>query len=100
VAEQSPRVVERERRRPVVTWPRIDFGTIVRLLVASAIVGMAMAYFDFTPRDVVRYVTGFASEVVDNAAAWVGTGISYVLLGAVIVIPIWLISVLLKTFRR
>ena len=83
-----------------MTWPRIDFGTIVRLLVASAVVGMAMAYFDFTPRDVVRYVTGFASEVVDNAAAWVGTGISYVLLGAVIVIPIWLISVLLKTFRR
>ena len=83
-----------------MTWPRIDFGTIVRLLVASAIVGMAMAYFDFTPRDVVRYVTGFATEIVDNAAAWVGTAVSYVLLGAVIVIPIWLISLLLKTFRR
>ena len=83
-----------------MTWPQITVGTIVRLLVASAIVGMAMAYFDFTPRDVVGYLTGFASEIVDNAAAWVGTSISYVLLGAVIVIPIWLISVLLKTFRR
>jgi hypothetical protein len=70
-----------------VTWPQVTAGTVLRLLVASAVVGMAMAYFDFTPRDVVRYVTGFATEIVDNAAAWVGTAISYVLLGAVIVDP-------------
>ncbi len=99
VAERSHRDGH-ERRRFAVTWPQVTAGTVLRLLAASAVVGMAMAYFDFTPRDVVRYVTGFATEIVDNAAAWVGTAISYVLLGAVIVVPIWLISLLLKTFRR
>jgi hypothetical protein len=64
------------------------------------VVGMIMAFLGVTPRDVLGYVTGFANEAMNNAAAWAGSAISYVLLGAVIVIPIWLLSVLFKTFNR
>ena len=83
-----------------MTFPQITAGTILRLLAASLVVGALMAWLGLSPGEIVRYITGFANEVLENAAAWVGTVISYVLLGAVIVIPIWLVAVLLKTFRR
>ena len=83
-----------------MTFPQITAGTILRLLAASLVVGALMAWLGVTPGEIVRYITGFAGEVLDNAAAWVGSVVSYVLLGAVIVIPIWLVAVLLKTFRR
>jgi hypothetical protein len=80
--------------------PQLNVGTLVKLLIASLVVGMIMAFLGITPRDVLGYVTGFANEAMNNAAAWAGSAISYVLLGAVIVIPIWLLSVLFKTFNR
>jgi hypothetical protein len=83
-----------------MTMPQITAGTLLRLLLASLIVGAVMAFLGITPRDVLSYATGFAHDVIENAAAWVGSIFSYVLLGAVIVIPIWLISLLLKTVSR
>lgn len=80
--------------------PRITFGTVLRILLASLVVGMAMAWFEVSPRDLLRYVTGLANHVIDNAQAWVGWAVSYVLLGAVIVVPIWLLSYLFKYLRR
>lgn len=80
--------------------PQVTAGTIARLLVASLAVGMVMAFLGLTPREIVSYATGFARDAVENAQAWLGAFVSYVLLGAVIVVPIWLASVLLKSFRR
>lgn len=99
VAERSHRDGH-ERRRFAVGWPRISAGTVLRLLVASAVVGAAMAYFELTPTDMLRYASSFAGEIFESATNSVGAVIKYVLLGAVIVIPIWLISVLLTSFRR
>jgi type IV secretory pathway VirB6-like protein len=87
-------------RRRALSLPRVTVGTLVRLLLASLAVGAAMALLGVTPRDILAYATGFTREVVENAAAWVGTAVSYVLLGAVIVIPIWLLSLLFRSFRR
>lgn len=80
--------------------PQITFGTVLRILVASLIVGAVMAWFDITPSWVLGTVTGLAKDAIDNAQAWLGSAISYVLLGAVIVVPIWLLSYLLKFLRR
>ncbi len=80
--------------------PQLTIATLVKLLIASLVVGMIMAFLGITPRDVLGYVTSFANEAIENAAAWAGSAISYVLLGAVIVIPIWLLSMLFKTFNR
>jgi hypothetical protein len=38
--------------------------------------------------------------VLANAQAWIGWTIKYVLLGAVIVVPIWLAGYLLQFLRR
>jgi hypothetical protein len=80
--------------------PQLTIATLVKLLIASLVVGMIMAFLGITPRDVLSYVTSFANEAIENAAAWAGSAISYVLLGAVIVIPIWLLGLLFRTFNR
>jgi hypothetical protein len=80
--------------------PNITFGTILRILVASLVVGMAMAWFDVQPRDILGWVTGSVEEVLANAQAWIGWTIKYVLLGAVIVVPVWLLGYLFQFLRR
>lgn len=82
-------------------------GTLLRLLLASLIVGLVLTWLDVEPNDLVararaafawalaqvRAVTG---DLVDSAGDVVG----YVLVGAVVVVPIWLLSVLWKALRR
>jgi Family of unknown function (DUF6460) len=79
---------------------RITFNTILRILVASLLVGMAMAFFEVQPRDVLHWVTGGIDDALANAQAWIGWTVKYVLLGAVIVVPIWLLWYLLQFLRR
>jgi hypothetical protein len=78
----------------------ITFNTVVRIVVASLVVGMAMAWLDVQPRDVLSWVTGGINDVLANAQAWIGWTVKYVLLGAVIVVPIWLLWYLLQFLRR
>ena len=80
--------------------PQISFNTILRILAASLVVGMAMAWFNVQPRDVLHWVTGGIGEAMANAQEWAGWTIKYVLLGAVIVVPIWIIWYLLQFLRR
>ncbi len=80
--------------------PQITFGTIVRILLASLLAGMAMAWFDVRPGDVLHWVTGSFDEAIANAQAWTGWTIKYVLLGAVVVVPIWVLWYLLQFLRR
>ncbi len=82
-------------------------GTLLRLLLASLIVGLVLTWLDVEPNDLVdrargavawglaqaRAVTG---DLVDSAGDVVG----YVLVGAVVVVPIWLAGVLWKALRR
>jgi Family of unknown function (DUF6460) len=80
--------------------PQITFGTLVRVLVASMIVGMAMAFFGIQPADLLAWLTGGLRDVAANAEAWVGWTLKYVLLGAVVVVPIWVLWYLLQFLRR
>jgi hypothetical protein len=70
------------------------------VLLASLVVGMVMAWFEVQPRDILRWITGNVDEVFSNAQAWIGWAIKYVLLGAVIVVPIWLLTYLVQFLRR
>jgi hypothetical protein len=80
--------------------PRITFGTVVRILIASLVVGMAMAFFNVQPGDVLSWVTTSFDEAMANAEAWIGWTVKYVLLGAVVVVPIWVLWYLLQFLRR
>ena len=80
--------------------PQITFTTILRILFASLLVGMAMAWFDVRPDDILYWLTSNIAEAAANAQAWAGWTIKYVLLGAVVVVPIWVLWYLLQFLRR
>ena len=80
--------------------PQITFSTILRILLASLVVGMAMAWFDVQPGDILHWLTGSLGEALANAHAWIGWTVKYVLLGAVVVVPIWVLWYLLQFLRR
>ena len=63
--------------------PRITLGTLLRILVASLVVGMVMAFFGVQPTDILAWLAESVREAGANAEAWIGWTATYVLLGAV-----------------
>lgn len=76
--------------------PQITVSTIVKLVIASIIVGAVMAFFNWQPMDVYEWVAAQIGHIFRNIQHYTGAAISYFLLGAVVVVPIWLIMYLLK----
>ena len=81
--------------------------TLLQLLLASLIVGFVLAQLDIQPTDLVVRVreaalqaVAFVRAAVDDLAGSAGDVVGYVLLGAVVVVPVWLLGLLLRTLRR
>lgn len=79
--------------------PKITPGTILKLLILSFFVGWGLSLLDLTPMELLRGVF----DRFDDLFAWVsrsfGTIVSYVLLGAVIVVPIWAVLLLIDWMK-
>lgn len=74
-------------------------GVLARLIVLSLLVGVVLAALGLTPLGLVRYLAqsvehlfGFGWQAIENVGR-------YVLTGAVIVIPLWLLSRLVGARR-
>jgi hypothetical protein len=74
--------------------------TALKLLVACLAVGFVLSIFGLDALGALRAVSDAAHWVVDNASEVVRSGARYVLLGAVIVVPIFLIRLALSTLRK
>ncbi len=65
---------------------------IMKLVALSVVVGIVLAALDLTPQRLLLILQRVAVRIYDmgfDAVAWAG---QYFVLGAVIVIPIWLLS--------
>lgn len=71
--------------------PQNVIGTILKILVASLVLGFILKFMEIDPKDLLLNF----GETFQSAFAWAGDfvagSIEYVLIGAVIVVPIWLI---------
>ena len=74
-------------------------STVVKLFVVSLLVGMAMSFFDLSPRALLERLGGTAQEIFEIGVGAVEWAVPYVLLGAVVVVPIWIVVRLLKALR-
>lgn len=74
--------------------------TALKLLIACLVVGFALAAFNITPAHIVGQLLQLVTAIVDVSRGLFGWATPYVLLGAFVVIPIWLISYGLKRLRR
>lgn len=89
---------EEARRRPAL--PPITMGTVVKLLLASLAVGMAMAYFEASPLDVFYWARDGLRAWFGDIVSWGQWALTYVLLGAVVVVPVWLILYVVRALGR
>ncbi len=74
-------------------------GTIIRLFVLSLVVGLVLSLFDITPRNLLRRIGGTAEEILGIGVSAVEWAVPFVLIGAVVVVPIWVISKLIRVAR-
>ena len=69
---------------------------IVKLIVLSFVVGVVMAAFDWSPLDILYGIRDFALRVWDMGFRAIERFFGYFLLGAVIVVPAFLLLRLLN----
>jgi hypothetical protein len=75
-------------------------GTIIKLILLSLLVGVMLKFFHISPMGVLEVIPGTISaafRAAKNAFSWGG---EYILLGAVIVIPAYIILNLPNIIRH
>jgi hypothetical protein len=71
-------------------------AVILKLVVICIITGIALRAFGINPADLMRGIPDIIRAISEFGWGWVETALQYFALGAIIVIPIWLIIRVLK----
>lgn len=74
--------------------------TIIKLAIVCFIVGVLLAFFDIDPVRLMRNFPDAIYSIFDVLLGWTRNAVPYIMLGAIVVIPIWLVLFLLKLARR
>jgi hypothetical protein len=74
-------------------------GVIVRLIVVSIIVGIVLSALNIHPANIVYHVRVLFQRLYEMGFGIFESAIGYFLLGAVIVVPIWLLTRAFGIFR-
>lgn len=72
----------------------------VRLVLLSLAVGFLMSFFGVSPLDIVRSAEALFRDIFDNGFEVIERVFGYMVAGAIIVVPIWILMRLMATSRR
>lgn len=72
-------------------------AVLLRLAILSVLVGVVLSVFGITPSNFFQTFDDLARFIYDMGFASIDWLMSYLVLGAMIVVPIWLIARLLRT---
>lgn len=75
-------------------------SVLIRLVLLSIVVGLILSWLDWSPREILDSVTGFVRWAWFQLFGSLDRALDYFILGAVIVIPLFLLSRLLKIGRN
>jgi hypothetical protein len=75
-------------------------STIIKLLVLSLLVGLALNLFDLDPLSFLTNFGGTVEAIFKTAVSAITWAIPHVLVGAAVVVPIWLALLLLRSARK
>ena len=78
----------------------VTFRTFIKLILASLVVGLVLAGLGITPADLADRAIGLASSLWQLSRDVLGWAGSYILLGALVVLPIWLVRLLWRRANR
>lgn len=60
-----------------------------KLLIASLLVGLVLDFFGISPTDLIHDIPETIGNIVDAVIGILEWGGKYILLGAIIVVPVW-----------
>jgi peptidoglycan biosynthesis protein MviN/MurJ (putative lipid II flippase) len=66
-------------------------STLLKLLIASLVVGLVLSWLDIRPQDILKDFGATIERIYHLFAGFVSWAGRYILLGAVVVVPLWLI---------
>lgn len=75
-------------------------GTVIRLVLLSVVVGIVFSALGITPFNIVERVELLVRRIADLGIDVFRWAFNYFLLGAIVVIPIWLVVRLMKRDPR
>jgi len=75
-------------------------AVIVRLVILSIVVGVVLSALNIRPDQLLDHVRRLIERIYDLGFGVFETAFGYFLIGAVVVIPIWLIARLLGLFSK
>jgi hypothetical protein len=85
--------------RGPLLMPQNVIGTVFKILLASLVLGFILKFLEINPKDLLLNF----GETFRSAFAWAGDfvagSVEYVLIGAVIVVPVWLIVFLVGKLK-
>lgn len=74
-------------------------GTLIRLVLLSIVVGVIFSALGINPSNIVESLQRLIQRIADLGFGTVQWALSYFLLGAVVVFPIWFIVRLLRSTK-
>jgi Na+/H+-dicarboxylate symporter len=75
-------------------------AVIIRLVVISIVVGIVLSALNIRPDEILEFIRRLMQRLSDLGFGFVETIFRYFLVGAVVVIPIWLIARLFGLISR
>ena len=75
-------------------------STIVRILLLCLVVGLVISVFGISPEGILSLLGTTAERIFLTVAGVVQWAVPYMLIGAVVVIPIWVVVYIFRVARR
>lgn len=72
-------------------------GVLVRLIILSIVVGIVLSYLEITPYNLISRINILLGRIYDLGFGAIRSVLDYLILGAMVVVPIWFVARLLKT---
>ena len=80
--------------------PNTAVSTIVKIAIISLLVGLALAFFNIDPRSLAENLGETVVDIYEVVLSFLKWSLKYVLLGAVVVVPIWLVFFLIGMTKK
>lgn len=74
-------------------------STIIKLAIGSLLLGLLLNAFSITPQQLLESLGGTAQSIFQAIASMIEWSVQYILIGAVVVVPIWLVFFAWGKFR-
>ena len=79
--------------------PKSAMSTIIKIAIGSLLLGLLLRFFSISPRGLLQGLGDTALEIFDIIAGMLAWAVEYILIGAIVIVPIWLIFFLWGKFR-